>query len=498
MKKISLLLVVLLAAGSAGLYGQMAIGTEFKISGDATATVGYDIDDEQFGFKNDFSSNISLALVAESSVNNADMVGMEGWVGTIELNEFKIIIDNDEEDSDLRYKAADCRIDEDGDQIKEDQPNAADCAKDKTSRSKLVVVQPTIVAKLKNGPLFLKIFDKPGSAADLVAAVEDDDNTEGDSDATKLNGGRDAESDDGDLDVGLDLDGAGVTLGYDGGEALMVAVGIASTQAWDADNPDAGSFVVSGELAVNLGPAGLKLQVVQGLMGDADTKMKNDDTGVAAELKTTFGVVELTAGADVRITNDEDMDTNPEDESMYFEVGLGAAVTLAEVMDAEGMVTASTKFGADYIYSSEQMVASDVKVTLEDTGGLVDRLGMGLTWGLFDISNGVMDFAASGDQKYVADMYTHNDQMDMFVEGKLSYKLDAMGGTLTPEATLTLNQIDDMDATVGLTVKAVLADAVPATEFGLQWATSQLTDTDDPMMMADSGTITAWAKISYS
>ena len=77
MKKISLLLVVLLAAGSAGLYGQMAIGTEFKISGDATATVGYNIDNEQFGFKNGFNSSISWAeLVAEQSANNAEMVGM--------------------------------------------------------------------------------------------------------------------------------------------------------------------------------------------------------------------------------------------------------------------------------------------------------------------------------------------------------------------------------------------------------------------------------------
>ena len=99
MKKISLLLVVLLAAGSAGLYGQMAIGTEFKISGDATATVGYNIDNEQFGFKNEANSSISLALVAEQSANNAEMVGMEGWVGSIELNDFKIIIDSEDEDS---------------------------------------------------------------------------------------------------------------------------------------------------------------------------------------------------------------------------------------------------------------------------------------------------------------------------------------------------------------------------------------------------------------
>ena len=167
MKKISLLLVVLLAAGSAGLYGQMAIGTEFKISGDATATVGYDIDDEQIGFKNGFSSNISLELVAKQSVDNAEMVGMEGWVGSIYLNDFKIVIDNDEEDSDLRYKAAECQIDSDDDGIKKNQPMAAECMTDKTSRSKLVVVEPTIVAKLKNGPLFLKIYNAPGKQGKL-------------------------------------------------------------------------------------------------------------------------------------------------------------------------------------------------------------------------------------------------------------------------------------------------------------------------------------------
>ena len=175
---------------------------------------------------------------------------------------------------------------------------AAECMTKKVSRSRLVVTEPTITAKLKNGPLFLQIFDVPGNVADLVAAVEDDDRTEGDN-----RGGRAAESDDVDLDVGVDLGGDGVSLGYDGGDALMVAVGITSTQAWNAADPDKGSFAISGDLAVNLGPAGLKLQVVQGLRGDADMTPKNDDTGVAGELTTTFGVVELTAGADVRITN---------------------------------------------------------------------------------------------------------------------------------------------------------------------------------------------------
>ena len=301
-------------------------------------------------------------------------------------------------------------------------------------------------------------------------------------------GGRPAESDDVDNDVGLDLGGAGVTLGYHTDD-LMVALGITSDEPWDsAKDPDVGSFAISAELGFTLGPAGLKLQIVQGLMAENDPDLEADDTGVAGELSTTFGdddAVKLTAGADVHITNADDAPDTPEDESMYFEVGLGVDVTLNEIEDAEGMVTSSTMLGAKYIYSSEQDVASDVKVTLDDNGGLVDRLGMGLIWGLFDLSNGM-----------VGGPYTENDSMDMFVEGKLSYKLDAMGGTLTPEAKLTLNQIDDMDATVGLSIKAVLTEAVPATEFGLQWETTALTDTD--MMDAKTGAVTAWAKISYS
>ena len=161
---------------------------------------------------------------------------------------------------------------------------------------------------------------------------------------------------------------------------------------------------------------------------------------------------------------------------MEFEVGIGADMTLTE----------HTMFGAKYLYSSVQLVASDVEVSLSDKGGLVDRLGMGLTWGLFDLNNGVADNESP----------TENDLMDMLVTGNLSYDLDAMGGTLTPAAELTLNQIDDMDATVSLTVKAVLTDAVPATEFGLQWKTATLFDAGG--MEAESGTITAWAKITYS
>ena len=477
MKKISLLLVVLLAAGSASLYGQMMANTEFTISGNATATVGYNIDHEQFGFKNESESNIKLELVPESSANNSEKVDMAGWHGSIELNKFKIVIDSDNEDTDAYVKAhkagADGTCADDATKTyKKDDLITLACLGSADTRghtwTRLQVVEPEIVAKLKNGPLFLKIFAAPGNEAGLIDAIEDD------SDTDTTTGDNRAESDDTGDDVHTDLGGNGVTLGYDSPD-LMVALGVTSDEPYDdTKTPEDNSFAISADLTVDVSAAKVQLQVVQGLKAAQDMDEKADNTGVAGKLTTTFGEVELNAGADLVMTGLSNDPETPQDDSLLFEVGMGADVTLTE----------NTMFGAKYLYSSVQSVASDVEVVLKDESGLVDRLGMGLTWGLFDINNG-----ESGGPD------TENDQMDMLVKGDLNYKLDAMGGTLTPGAELTLNQVDGGDATVGLTVKAVLTEAVPATEFGLQWETAQLFDVGE--MDRTEGTVTAWAKITY-
>ena len=83
----------------------------------------------------------------------------------------------------------------------------------------------------------------------------------------------------------------------------------------------------------------------------------------------------------------------------------------------------------------------------------------------------------------------------MFLEGKLDYGLEGLGGTLTPGTTVTINQIDGGDATVGLEARLVLTEAVPATTFGLKWKTGMLFDVDD--MEAEAGTVSIWAKIAY-
>ena len=113
---------------------------------------------------------------------------------------------------------------------------------------------------------------------------------------------------------------------------------------------------------------------------------------------------------------------------------------------------------------------------------------------LADVPEGyIFAYAEEGDADDAA--ATENDEADMYVEGKLDYSLDAMGGTLVPGTTVTVNQVDGGDATVGLELRAVLNDAVPATTFGLKWATDTLFDAGDAE--AEQGTVTLWTKIVY-
>ena len=418
MKKLSLLLVVLLAAGSAGLYGQMAIGTNFSISGSATATAGYDIDDEQFGFKNESSANIKIEFVAKQSANNHEKVDMSGgWYGSIELKDFQIVINSDEEDSApyvTAYKApanGNCAHDATKTFKKDDYITAqckgtADTRADE--RSKLVVIEPTITATLKNGPLFLQIFDKPASKADLIPHIEND--------PIKTNDNA-AESDDDGKDVGADLDGPGITVGYSTSD-LTFKVGLASDVPYDtnddlttpAKDESAGSFTVSAELKVNVGPATVDLAFVQGLKNEDDADANADDTGVGVLLTTVFGEVSLSAGADVHMTGVSDVEETAANEAMTFDAGGNAAVTLTEL----------TSLNSNFIFSSVAEVASDVEVELTDTNGLVESLSMSLKWGMFDVSGG-SDAADAEDDV--------DDEADLYVEGALDYALEGMGGT---------------------------------------------------------------------
>ena len=451
MKKLSLLLLVL-AFGSAGVYGQMAIGTNFTISGEATATAGYDLDDEQFGFKNESSSDIRIELVAEqSSMMPGEM--MSGWYGSIELKDFQIIIDSDEEDS-TEFVTAESTVD-----LTSTPPVVL-----KKERTHLYVKAPDVVATLKNGPLWLRIFDAPSNEADKIAHIEDDEDSDYES-----------ESNDDGKDVGLDLDGQGIMAGYKTDD-LSFAVGITSDVPYDDDDNN-GSFVVSADLGVNVGPAMLDISFVQGLPNEGDADADKDDTGIGTKLTTTFGEIELSAGADIAMTGEsDDPETSPQNEAMDWEAGANAKVTL----------TPNTSLTSNFIFSTIDTVATDVEVELADASGLVESLSMSLKWGMFDINGGSEAADAAPDV---------DDEADLFVEGTLDYALEGLGGKLTPGTTVTIDQVNGANASVGLEVRAVLTEAVPATEFGLAWKTEQLVDSGDKA--AESGIVRLWTKIAY-
>ena len=302
---------------------------------------------------------------------------------------------------------------------------------------------------------------------------------------------------------GLDLDGHGVTVGYTTAD-LSIAVGLLSEVPYDSESEDGveddaetkitdetaaphdGSYAISADLKVNVGPATLDLAFVQGLENgdEPEDSDKDDDTGVGVKLTTDFGDISLSAGADVQMTQEDDIADTDVNESMNWEAGGNATVTL----------TPNTTLKSDFIVSNVGSVATDVKVNLSDKNGLVESLDMSLTWGLFDIANGCTDTNTSVACK--DHTRQQNDESDLFVEGKLDYHLsDTFGGMLTPGTTVTVNQIDGGDATVGLEVRAVLTEAVPATTFGLKWKTAQLVEAG--AKAAQSGVITIWTTIKY-
>ena len=465
MKKISLLLVVLLAAGSAGLYGQMAINTEFKISGDATATLGYDLDDRQLGFKNAFNSNISLALVPEASSSKSG--DGSGWVGMIELNKFQIVIDP--ENANLVNDAKDPGDEKDPLDPSTDSP-------DRDGRDRfhaLLVTEPEIVAKLVNGPLSFKFHNAPGNVAGKVEAVEDDKVAK-----------NDYAAEDEDKDLHHDKAGAGVAFGYNTDD-LGITLGITSDAAYDAEGK--GDWHISGDVSVNVGPATLELQVVQRIDGNPeddddvrDAAAGKGDTGVAAKISGDIGDLNLSAAVDVELFGDDDVDTPDVNESLNWEAGLGVGFGLTD----------STDFNAEFIFSTLGTVASDIKVTLTDKGGLVEGLNLGLTWGLFDIAKGAKD------DPLVDTDNTMNNKMDMLLIADVGYGLSGLGGTLTPGAKVTVNQIDGADANVDVEFKLVLTEAIPMAELGLMWKTDSLFGAGNDNV-DDLGTLTAWTKVAY-
>jgi hypothetical protein len=364
----------------------------------------------------------------------------------------------------------------------------------------VVVTNPTVAAKLVNGPLSIKIYSEPGNAAGLIDAVEDDDGADD----------YRAEGNDKPNDVHVDLGGQGISLGYKADD-FGVTVGISSDVDWagkdDKGNAGKGGWVISGDLKVDIGPAKVDLQIVQGIQTkDGDETVGRNKTGFGAKIGGELGSLNLSAGADVVLTGEGDVppagaDTTKTirtrttmaggtytDMPQTTETTAGTAKAVDDAVEWEfgaGLgfeLSDTTKLDAKYIYSTVESVASDIEVSLSDDKGIIENLSFAFTWGLYDIANGAADGPA-----------TENDQIDMLVKGEVGYGFDALGGKLTPSVKVTYNQVDNTDPQVVTEVSFVLTEAIPLAELGLKWKSTSLFEPDDN----DQGVLTAWTKVTY-
>jgi hypothetical protein len=397
----------------------------------------------------------------------------------------------------------------------------------------VTVTNPSVTAKLINGPLSIKIHSAPGNVAGLIGPVEDNKPAPDDGKADKVGKSESAESNDGATDVHVDLGGQGITLGYDTDD-LSIAVGISSDVTYDAKTY--GGFVVSGDVAVDIGPAKVELEVVQAIQstdGDNNTVGRNL-TGFSGKITGELGSLTLSAGADFLMTGESDPTgpinaanaqkkavttapgptlrssqsapypytqtspckydaamkgftcpapstppppTAPEDEALEWEFGAGLDFALGD----------TTKLSAKYIYSTRETVGSDLWVELSDDKSIVENLKWSLAWGLFDLANGWAE----------SPKLNQNDKSDMMVKGDVSYAFEAMGGKLTPGVIVSLNRLDNQSADVTTEVKLVLTEAIPLTEFGVKWKSESLFEPEDDDPNNDLGVLTAWTKVKY-
>ena len=282
------------------------------------------------------------------TVNNSDKVGMSGWVRHDRVEGLPASSSDsgkfgDDEETPKFLMAGERHLYEDNPYVGGVVTKTKEQA---SSTSGLYVGKPTIVAKLKNGPLFLQIFGKPDSKADLIPHIEEDKPS-----GLKPLGDVDAESQDKDQDVGVHLKNHhGIKVGYTTAD-LTIAVSVLSEYAYDADvaeddpdtkikneitgteNNDYGSHAIGADLKVNVGPAKLDLAFVQGLENSnepVDDSDGDDDTGIAVMLTTDFGDVSLSAGVDVLMTAEDDLANTAVNEAMKWEAGGNATVTLTE------------------------------------------------------------------------------------------------------------------------------------------------------------------------
>jgi len=465
MKKIALLLAFLLVAGSASLFAQMMVGTEFEISGKGTVTFGYDLDSGFSGFQNAFASDITVNLVAKDSSDNDSGVG-SGWRGVVNLANFAVVIGADQPGV----------ID----------PLLVDAAGKAVGGLDIVVTNPAVTATITNDVITVQVFNHPGNAPSKIANVEDD------KDAKFA-----AEDDEADVAPDFPEDG-GFSVKYHT-DAADITLGATTTTDWTVEHD---GWALSGAIDATFDPVTVDVAFAQTFPVDltATTFAEAGSTGIGSLVSATFGPATVSAGIDVLLGG---TDTDPDTTDSAVDVGAGVDLAVVDGVD----------IGADLIYGTSATddgaggttAATSMDIELDVALGLVDGLDVTFLLGLYDLAaaQSVNGTAATVAALTDAADPTNDGVQDMRIAVDISYAMDALGGTATLAAGLDMSQVnanvlvDGGSSTTGIDLSVTLADIIANTEMGLSYENDALTETSVGAADEDGGLVKLWTTVSY-
>ena len=347
MKKLSLL-IVLIVALSLTAFAETIV--EPTITGSATATIGFSLDNNSFGIKNESSSSISIILVDKAS----DSKGGEGVYGEIQLNDFEILMNTDPpSEYDLWAR------NEDGDELDVTTNITGDDTKDfQGVRVPVTVTAPSIVAKLVLSPnLYVQIDSEPGLVvADKVAEIVDDS-------ASSLDLGVDETDDANDIVVG------GLTIGVAAGPATIAAKVATQDNYEGATDVSNAGLVVGADISVAAGPATIDANFGTGI--NYSTAVVPSRTGFGAKVTMATGPITVTGAYDGEMIGNA---------AMAMEAGGGLSFAIGD----------GTSISADAAYLAPAIGSAvvDAKVAFAETAGsgMVAPLGLNLSATLTDLT----------------------------------------------------------------------------------------------------------------
>jgi hypothetical protein len=447
MKKLALLAAILLLFG---LTAGFADGGA-DISGEASATFGYNLEVGSAGFENDSSVDVILTFLEEQTIDSGMMSGWHGW---IEFADFSVIYD---QDGVMRYQD-DWVIyeDADGDQsfLDPSSPAGDDNSADYADSSVIWVEEPTVMAKITNGMIFIQVYDKPGfTGVDLVAPIEDDTDFSDYDDASWAAEDEEAEND---VDVGLGETG-GITIGYDS-DMFDVEVYVADYDGYGEAGDEADDWVIGGKVSVAAAGAEITAEVNKAISGTVGT----DDNALAVGAKAayTLDAGMMTVAPYVAIdAYDDDVTAD-----FQYEFGGGVDLTFTNDNSAGAHVFYSGQSVAGAAASGDDMVKGlDIEVSFTEDGeaGFVPGLGVAIMFGYYDVGTDVV-----------------GDEADMLVEVDIDY----MFGDFQPYVKFDLDQANGTamyKADVGINWTGI-----PNTTITVEWDSGDLNASPDPLLGA--------------